>query len=1070
MRKSSLVAAMALMAAVHILVVSCQNDPDIIATDEPEAPDAAECSFESMVPDTFAVPVGEEVLLRFRTTPWNLPENDSIFSVIITDAGFRPFAAATAGAVAMLPDSTWTVSVSFSETIRRGDVIRMGITYADTAFYSPSIVLQPTAAQHFIETMGADTVSFTEGTSPQIILYTNPWNLLVPDSVETCILNTDYSPYPYASVERRTLNSDGTWTLTLRLEYGMQSGDAVIISVQDPSGTLYSQPVVLQQTAAPAPDGLSVSIVPGGEPAYGPGGKAQITLRTSPWNLPMADSLSISLNGLDGSPCTFATTGTPVFQPDSTWTIPLLIDSYTRIGSSISLCISLADTVISSLPVVIGLDPVQPFIENAGPDTLTFERGTTATVRLFTNPRGLLADTTSLRIRCATDSVCAHASVQHVWQDSDSLWNISIAFSPEASQSDAIVLALADSSRVLLSQPIVLNPVQRTALQRLSGQTSAYETGGQAHIRLAATPWDLLQDPSVQLVVTDTLGNANGRFKISGLEQQPDSTWTVSGQLSTGSAYWIRLAAVRGADTLCLSDKVEIRKVTISLTTVKVGGTTLSKDSKTGGYTGIFATVTDFSDMTLSVTASVDSFTIGGSRFKSGAKTDFSAPVTLTAWKYDVGHDFTISVRNTGLPVVYVTTPKAITSKVDWTTGCSIRIVLPDGSTDLEETPLEMRGRGNNTWSFDKKPFALRTESRTSMLGMPGHKRWILLANYKDRTLMRNDATFWLSQQTGLYYSIHGQFVELVLNGKHQGNYYLCEQAKIDRNRINIAEPNPLDPETSGYLVEIDMYYDDDKQALQNRGENTSYFGFRSSAFNIPYQFKQPDREEMTQAALDYFKGVVNSFEAVLRDETRLKNHEYEQYLDVDQAIDFMLVNELAGNHDFYNTYPSAGPHSTYMYYDAAGDRRLTYGPGWDFDYHTYMPSRATGWIGLTAHKEQNQQGGGWGWGWGWGGTVTNEDYYYYFLLKDPQFKQRVIDRWNMQKDRFKELPAYIDSMADYLRDSESANYKVWGAINNPNGNENEDQSLSFQSAIDRMKEGFLQRWEWIDKNIKDPK
>ena len=73
---------------------------------------------------------------------------------------------------------------------------------------------------------------------------------------------------------------------------------------------------------------------------------------------------------------------------------------------------------------------------------------------------------------------------------------------------------------------------------------------------------------------------------------------------------------------------------------------------------------------------------------------------------------------------------------------------------------------------------------------------------------MRNDAAFWLSKQTDLPYTIRGQFVELVFNGKHVGNYYLCEQAKIDENRIDIDDPNLETPELGGIFAEMETYFE----------------------------------------------------------------------------------------------------------------------------------------------------------------------------------------------------------------------------------------------------------------------
>ena len=606
------------------------------------------------------------------------------------------------------------------------------------------------------------------------------------------------------------------------------------------------------------------------------------------------------------------------------------------------------------------------------------------------------------------------------------------------------------------------NPVKDGSIELLSGPISAYVSGDTARIRIKTVPWDLLQDdPSILYVTDNAQGTESKSCYITGLSYSAaDSAWHVGAKLKTGISSDVRLCIDLDGNLL-MTEQFTVKRITDNMPDVKIEGRSLPKTGN--DYLGILPDIADFSKLMLTVRTTWDSVKLGDTRLgATGVEVDLRKPLELYAWKYDVCQKLTVQARNTGLPIVRITTPQPINSKTEWVTDCRIRIELPDGTVDLEDT-LSVRGRGNNTWTLAKKPYALRMDGRTKVLGMPKHKRWILLANYKDRTLMRNDAAFWLSKHSGLNYTIDGQFVELVLNGKHVGNYYLCEQAKIDKNRIAITEPDPLNAESSGYLMEIDTYYDDDLAELQKTGADTRFFGFKSKSFNLPYLFKQPDMEDMTQEAYDYLKNYINSFEATLKNDSKLFSHEYEKYLDVDQAIDYALVEELVGNHDFYNTWPVAGPHSTYLYLDAADpEGRLTFGPGWDFDYHTFMPSRSTGWVGLTAHKEQQQ--GGWG-GWGWN-DQQNDDYYFYFLLKDSKFRKRLQERWNAQKGTFRQLTEYVDSMAVVLRDSETANYAVWGAINNPNGDENEDKDLSFQEAVDKLKEGFLMRWSWMDQNI----
>lgn len=173
-------------------------------------------------------------------------------------------------------------------------------------------------------------------------------------------------------------------------------------------------------------------------------------------------------------------------------------------------------------------------------------------------------------------------------------------------------------------------------------------------------------------------------------------------------------------------------------------------------------------------------------------------------------------------------------------------------------------------------------------------------------------------------------------------------------------------------------------------------------------------------------------------------------------------------NHDSYNTWPAPGPHSGFIYKDSCGP--ICFGPVWDFDYHTF-----------TLKEVSN---GGWNWGGGGNSTssesprlrqwelikMDNKDgnkYYFADLVKyDPQFKARLKQRWNQYKNVWKEgLPAYIDQMANYIRLSESYNWSKWG-LNNPNGKQNGDEDLSFQEAVNAMKQAFQIRWQWMDENL----
>lgn len=455
-----------------------------------------------------------------------------------------------------------------------------------------------------------------------------------------------------------------------------------------------------------------------------------------------------------------------------------------------------------------------------------------------------------------------------------------------------------------------------------------------------------------------------------------------------------------------------------------VDGYYCSLDRANATYSALLATTTDFSAMPVEFRTDAGRILLGERELaKKGELLDLRSPLTIRVVMGRTYEEFTLQVRNTGLPVVRITTPRAVTSKTNWLAGATLRIELPDGTVDYEG-PMSIRGRGNSTWNYPKKPYALKLDEKARILSMPSQKRWVLLANWKDRTLLRNDAAFWLSSHTGLPYTVRGQFVELVLNGSHMGNYYLCEQIRIAKKRVPV--------EDGGLLLELDTYFDE-----PNR--------FLSQDFQLPWMVKEPDEDELTPEQFEDFKQWIRDLETLLKDEERVKAHEYTQYLDVDTAIDFMIVQELTCNQDFYNNWPTnmpPGPHSVYLYKQPGG--KLYTGPVWDFDYHTFVPNRTKQWAG------------------------ANRTMYYPALLKDPDFRARMVERWDAQKGQLKGLTEYIDEMVQQLSDSEGVNHTLWPIPTTQN--ENGDEQISFPEAVGRMKESFLAKWSWMDSHIRQLK
>ncbi|MBR3388264.1 MAG: CotH kinase family protein [Bacteroidales bacterium] len=561
---------------------------------------------------------------------------------------------------------------------------------------------------------------------------------------------------------------------------------------------------------------------------------------------------------------------------------------------------------------------------------------------------------------------------------------------------------------------------------------------------------------------------------------------------------------------------IEVDMSSAGLSITKVESADQTKLPSTTEYDGRTITVTtptlNRSNLVLDYTFTGESLKADGLDIIPGeTPVNVTKPVTLTVRSGSHGKNYTLVGCNTGLPVVRITT-KGFTledlqkymnslqntdgATNDYPYGTDYRIWLPDddgmvnlpddngkpsgdmvkgsvtvrieyadGSPGLEidkkatyEVKTQIKGRGNYTWKWDKKPYALKLEDKSKVLGMPKHKRWVLLANWRDHTLLRNDVTFELSRRAGLPYTVRGQFVELEFNGEYRGNYYLCEQIKIDEKRVNITplEDNFTDL-SGGYLMEIDSYWDEINK-------------FHSKYFNLNYMFKEPDEDPAKEGtnpayALGYkwMENYIAEFERVLKtQECVVKSGnapgEYEDYLDVNSAISFMLVNELSGNRDFFQNGTHSGPHSTYLYKDKGG--KIFMGPGWDFDYETYIPE--------DYYPKKNF--------WDSKGTYCwrgfdKTGYYYYYMCANSNFVRKVKQFWDANKESFLDLATdntgYIDKMVNKIRLSEQFDDKKWPYHGEENRNDNYDyDGFTFQQAIDLMKTSLRARYNWMNERL----
>jgi len=382
--------------------------------------------------------------------------------------------------------------------------------------------------------------------------------------------------------------------------------------------------------------------------------------------------------------------------------------------------------------------------------------------------------------------------------------------------------------------------------------------------------------------------------------------------------------------------------------------------------------------------------------------------------------------RKTGLPILYLNTQYGakILSKEDYVKAT---VTLHDGDEVTDELPCNVRGRGNTTWYWPKKPYALKMDAKTSFFGFPAHKRWVLLANFLDRTMMRNLIAMRVSSMTSLAWTPRCRSVELVLNGAHQGTYLLIEQVKVDKNRVNVKD---------GYLLESDFHYDNKVQWMDPHG--------RSVEFNngIPFGIKHPDEDEVTPDQIQYAKDYVNRVASVIYGpDFRDPEKGYASVIDVDSFIDYWIVFEVMGNHELGN------PGSVYYHFEREG--KMVAGPCWDFDW------------GILSYNTSPQARNG---------LINGKACWYARLFEDPAFRSKVKARYQQLLPQLQTIPAYIDELEKQLEASAKLNFQMWNPAEDASMNGghiiNGDENLTFHEAVARIRSIYEERLSVIQNNL----
>lgn len=421
---------------------------------------------------------------------------------------------------------------------------------------------------------------------------------------------------------------------------------------------------------------------------------------------------------------------------------------------------------------------------------------------------------------------------------------------------------------------------------------------------------------------------------------------------------------------------------------------------------------------------------------------EWAAPDEESLEYYDLGE------FSTTLPVVYMNTKGQQVLKENAIWG---NIALLDGNGEEQSVfsipnsiyRATIKYRGASSYSkFDKKQYRIKfyknekdSAKEVSLAGMGANSEWVLNGPYLDKTLIRNKLVYDLARELNGW-APDTRFVELFVDGEYQGVYLAVEPVTNGESRLRLAEFGLLSGETA-YIVNRDRI-DTGSEEIDTWGKTNGY------TYNALY-IRYPSKNKITEKQKAYIQKDISEFEQVLYGKNFSDERiGYQAYIDMDNWVDYFIINEFAMNYD-------AGNLSTYLYKELDGKLQLAV---WDFNngFDNYQ------WFRTETDV-----------------LHTVENSWFQRLWQDENFRDRVCERYRQLRETTladEHIAEKIASYQEELGEAVDRNFKVWGYSFKENllaGTSKEDTSRnirSYEEAMKQLTDTIRERLAYLDKEL----
>ena len=418
---------------------------------------------------------------------------------------------------------------------------------------------------------------------------------------------------------------------------------------------------------------------------------------------------------------------------------------------------------------------------------------------------------------------------------------------------------------------------------------------------------------------------------------------------------------------------------------------------------------------------------------------------------------------------------------------CTVSVADKGGKILINNADAQVKVRGNWTTSYPKKSLRIKFDKKQSMLGLNGgqkYKNWVLLAEYKDASMLRDKTALAAAREIlaadGLY-AADAEFIELWINGKFYGMYLLTELQQVNEGRVEITEPDENYKGTDiGYFLEFDGYYtsedvlhrfyidyngnaplipydgaDGGGKTINCQGGNRKKVGFTIKS-DI-YDTKQRDFISnfvkntyiiMYEAAYNDKAFVFNSDYSGISETTSITPREaVERVVDIDSLADMYVISELTCDADIYWS-------SFFMSVDFGknGSKKLRFEAPWDFDSGLGNKNRCVDGTGFYAGSIVPDANGN---------EYKTCNPWLTVLMFEDWYQDVIREKWTRAYDNgvFDRAAAQITSCTDELADAFDRNYDKWNNIINNSAFRSELSSKAAKCKTQEQAAEYLSEW-----------